>query len=453
MPCMGRLLGTLVAAALLLGAAPAAQAEPVALLDAPRAQDVGLVGDEVVVGRRTARGGIRVDAIPISGGTARPLLSLSAPGRAQEAWVKLAVAPGVVAALVSFVGDDDLLEVRRYSGPPAGPLEPRSRVKLTSDRRWLPLDIAADADRVLLSEARFRPRLEFRANVLAPGAAPEPVTWAGSLVGPVALSGERVAFLGSTRTDEDARLDHLYVIDRHSGAVETSAKLRGYEDAEYDDLDLAPDGRAVIAVDGSLLTVAPGVAPARQAGRFSRPRLSGDGIAVLQEGRFRARAPVLLAPGAAARALGSPSTAVDAFEADDRGAGWIANGCVLYAPRDGAPPAEPPAGPCPRVEVVHEEGDQVLRGRRLGVRISCVAAPASGCRGTALLGGRGRFGRAAFRLAPGTRRTIEVRLTDRGMRRVRRAQRHHTEAFFRLSARVRDGRAHGTLGVLVDRVR
>jgi len=134
-------------------------------------------------------------------------------------------------------------------------------VRGRTDRSWLPLGVTADGDRVLLEETRFAP-FEFRARVFPPGGAPEPVTWGGSLVGPTALSGERVAFVGSARTGENAPLDHVYVIDRHSGAVEATAKLRRHEDAEGDDLDLAPDGHAIVAVDGSLLTVAPGVAPA-----------------------------------------------------------------------------------------------------------------------------------------------------------------------------------------------
>ena len=85
--------------------------------------------------------------------------------------------------------------------------------------------------------------------------------------------------------------------------------------------------------------------------------------------------------------------------------------------------------------------------------VRCVAAPASGCRGTALLG-KGRYGRGAFAVPPGARRTIEVRLTARALRHVRRArERFHDAPFFRLSARVRDGRAHGVQGVVVDRVR
>jgi hypothetical protein len=81
--------------------------------------------------------------------------------------------------------------------------------------------------------------------------------------------------------------------------------------------------------------------------------------------------------------------------------------------------------------------------------VRCVAAPAAGCRGTALLGRSGRYGRGSFALPAGTRRTIEVRLTDRGMRLVRRFR----VPFFVLAARVRDGRAHGTSGVAVIGVR
>ena len=126
---------------------------------------------------------------------------------------------------------------------------------------------------------------------------------------------------------------------------------------------------------------------------------------------------------------------------------------MLYAARDGEPPAEPPAGPCPRAEVFLEDGDQVLRGRRVNLVITCVAAPATGCGGTVLLGRGGSAGRAPFQLAPGTRRTLRVRLTDRGMRQARRQRRREGIAYFGLSARVRDGRAHGTSGLLVARVR
>jgi hypothetical protein len=42
------------------------------------------------------------------------------------------------------------------------------------------------------------------------------------------------------------------------------------------------------------------------------------------------------------------------------------------------------------------------------VIVTCIAAPASGCRGTALLG-RGRYGSGRFSIPAGRRRTIDVR--------------------------------------------
>lgn len=441
---MWRLLSGVLAAALLT-AAPAS-ADPVALRDAPRAHDVALTGDEVVIACTTARGGVRVIAMPRTGGAARTLLAVAAPVPDLSPYVELSAAQGVVAAIVSY----DLGDVERiglYSGPPAGPLTLRRFVRPALGR-WLPVSVDTDANRVLLGEVRIGRRVEGRVRVLAPGAPAEPVAWDGPLF-EAALAGERLAFWGARR---GASRGGLFVIAPRTGAVEAFARMRPEEDVGEDDVDAAPDGRAVAAVDGRLLTVAPGVPPARFGSGFSRPRFSGAGFAALHERPLDARTPVIL-EGGRMRAIGSASGSLEILEADDRGAAWLANGCVLYAPRDSAPPAEPPAGPCPRAEVVLEEGDQVLRGRRLRVIVKCVAAPAAGCRGTALLG-KGRYGRGAFALTAGAHRTIEVRLTDRGIRHVRRRrERFHDVATFDLSARVRDGRAHGAQGVVVARVR
>jgi len=447
---MGRLVRTLCAAGLLLATAPPAQAGPVALLDAPRAQDVALSGAEVVIGSSAAGAGIRVDAVPVTGGPRRPLLSARGP-RGSRGTMRVVASSGVVAALAYFDRDDGTAEFRVYAGPPTGTLTLRERVPATTGS-WLPVDVDADADRLLLTEGRL-PALRFRARMLTPGGGAEPVPWSGSFVQAV-LAGEHVALVGSRRSGPDAPVNRVFVVERGTGSVQAEVKLRPSEDVEEGDLDLAPDGRVLVAADGSILTAAPGAPQTRLPGDgFTQPRFSAGGIVALQDGRFSARRPVVLDPGAAARELGGPSADLELLEADDRGVAWVANGCVLYAERDGAAVAEPPAGPCPRAEVLYEEGDQTLRGRRLRVIITCVTAPAAGCRGTALLGRRGVFGRAPFRLAAGTRRTVAIELSERGMRRVRRARRRYDFAIFSLAARVRDGRAHGTSGVLVARTR
>jgi hypothetical protein len=57
--------------------------------------------------------------------------------------------------------------------------------------------------------------------------------------------------------------------------------------------------------------------------------------------------------------------------------GWIANGCVLYAPIDAVAPDAPPAGPYPRVERGFAAREHALRGRRVRVVVECIAAPAA----------------------------------------------------------------------------
>src|ERR687895_1991005 len=57
-----------------------AGAEPRALLDAPRAQDVAVAGAEVLVAAGTSRGGVRLSAVPAVGGPVRGVLEGPPPG-------------------------------------------------------------------------------------------------------------------------------------------------------------------------------------------------------------------------------------------------------------------------------------------------------------------------------------------------------------------------------------
>jgi hypothetical protein len=365
-----------------------------------------------------------------------------------------------VAVLVALDDDEGHpREWRLYGGSPAGALERRLRVRWRARPFWAPVELDVDGSRTLLVELRL-PRLSgWRMRVLSP--AVERVPWRGALLPPVALAGDHVAFVGSTRRERAAAYDGVFVVDRRSAAVEASIKLSSvYADIREDDLDLRPDGRVVAAVDGRLLTVAPGeprsVLGGDAAHPLSAPRFAGDRLVALAGDGFEIQRPVVLDPGAATpRVVGTPSTALEALAANEHGLAWLANGCVMFATLDAATPAETPAGPCPRAEVTLEEGDQVLRGRTVRILVGCVTAPAAGCRGTVQLRDGRIVGRGRFVVPAGRRRTVEVVLTRVGLSRVRRALRREGSAFLALGARVRDGRVSipgGQSGAVIDRV-
>ena len=434
---------------LFLAIAPAAAADPVALMDAPRAVSVAAAGGEVVVVREHRGARVTVDAIAVEGGAARRLLALPRRGRGWFGHAKVAASTERIAVLVTFDDNDpDVREWRVYSGPPSGPLG--LDLKLRARRgAWLPFDIDVDAGRLLLAELRY-PRFQTRLRVLEPGVEPVRVPSTGpQAFPPLALAGTHVAFTGER---------DVFVADRRSGATEASIHVGRYVSAGA--LDLAPDGRLVAEVDGRLRTVSPGAAetvvPGSAGLELSAPRFAGGSIGALGPARFDAQQPVVFDPGASApRVIGTPSTAFGPFASDERGFAWVANGCVIYAPAGGAPPAEPPDGPCPRAEAVFEETDQRLHGRRVRIAVTCVAAPAAGCRGTVILRDLRIEGRGRFSVPAGTTQVVDAVLTRRGLRRVRRQLKREGDAFLELDADLPDGRSpsvDGSGGIVIDRV-
>ena len=237
---------------------------------------------------------------------------------------------------------------------------------------------------------------------------------------PIKLAGDHIAYLGSAASGRNARLNGVLVADWRSGAIEATIALRRVnDDVGFDDLDLSPDGRAVVAVDGRLLTAAPGQQQRLVAGSrgrsLYRPRLVGQRMVVQRETVSHARPLLLDSQLGTLRPVGPRSTAIEEIEADEQGVAWLANGCLLAAGLDDPPFAAPPPGPCPRAEVVLDEGDQLLRGRTVRIVVACIAAPPSGCRGTVRLRRASILGRGSFAIAPGQRRLIPVVLTRRGL--------------------------------------
>ena len=297
-----RTVATIIA---LLALAGPASAEPVALLDAPRAQAVALAGREVAVAGTRPGARVTVDAVAVDTGTRRRVLAGPSPGRGWSANLRRGASAQRIALLAAY--EDDEGNPRRYrllGGPPSGPLAPVLSAHPARRTAWIPLEIDVDADRVLVAELRFSD-LRSRLRVLAPDGTATTVPWPGIALPPARLHGDRVAFVGAPQRDPEGPIDDVVVLDWRSGAVAATLGIGDPDDVREEDLDLAGDGRTIAAVRGRLQLAAPGagitpLAPDTPA-TWAAPRFAGAGIAALRGLRSGAREPVVLEPGARAR--------------------------------------------------------------------------------------------------------------------------------------------------------
>jgi hypothetical protein len=210
--------------ALCCGALAAPAAAQSGLVDDRRAVSVALSGPDVLVARTGRHGSVAVDAVPRAGGAVRRVFTLPSSGRDAVAEARLVASPDRLALLVVLEPPDGALDFRIYGGPPAGPLGLDLRAVATSRRVWIPFEHAVDGDRVLVQELRWAGR-RLRARVLAPGAAPAVVPWAGRILGQSAIAGDLVAFLGSERPGRDAPVEKLFVADWRTGAIATTVHV------------------------------------------------------------------------------------------------------------------------------------------------------------------------------------------------------------------------------------
>lgn len=453
------LAGLLVLAGTVMQAAGHA-AEPRALLDAPRAEDVAVAGPEVLVATTTAGGGVRLTGVSAAGGPARVVFELPPPGRGWRSVARLASSAQLTAMLVAFIDpSDNFRDWRVYAGPAAGPLALVQRVRHAGRRRvWTPLDVDVHGDRLLVQELR-QPSFAFRVVVRAPDGTAPPVPQ-GRIGSQTAVAGEQIAYVGRS---------FIQIVDWRTGRLSSTMDLgRNSGGIEDRHLDMTHGARVVTAIDGRLMTGAPGVPIQQLPGSsavsgLTAPRFAGERVAALAPAHRGAERPVVIDPAAGTlRSLGPPSTALSAIAASEATVAWLANGCLLAADVVEVPPPLgsipqtldlTPAGPCPQAEVIVDEHDRVLRGRTLRVRVTCVAAPPPGCQGVVVLGRGGGAGQGRFRVTAGRRRVVPVKLTRRGMASVRHQLGLDGVALLRLGARVTGGRVspeEGTDWVLID---
>ena len=413
--------------------AAALAAAPTPLLDAPRAQDLAVAGDEVIVSRSGPSGRLRVDALAVDGSGTRPLLVTPRLGPRWSSYGTVFASPQRVAVIASWrkqVDDGpDRVRVRLYTGPRVGPLRPATN----RQRKWIPVTAAVDGDRLLVEEAEIASIVESRLRLYEPGAAPRVLPWGGDDLLSLAFAGEHVAF---GLLDPDFR---VVVADLETGRRQVSMKI--FDPFE---VDVAEDGTVLAESETGLVTAAPGRPRRRARGsRFlSEGRFAGASIAAIEFDEAGAERPAVLDPGTARpRPVGISTRDLRVLDADPAGVGWIANGCVLYAPLGAGAPAAPPAGPCPRVELGFFEYNHTLRGRRLRVEVDCVAAPARGCHGTVTLRIAGIARRGRFHVRSGKRGSASVRLTRRAAQIVRGRVRRDGFAALRMDWRAPDARA------------
>jgi hypothetical protein len=374
---------------------------------------------------------------------------------------RLASSAHLTALLVAFLDSNGYFrDWRVYAGAPAGPLALVKRVRHAGRRPvWTALDVDVHGDRLLVHELR-QPGFAFRLVARAPDGTAPPVSQ-GRFGAPTAIAGEQLAYIHRTL---------IRIVDWRTGRLSGSIEV-GRHSGEIEDrhLDMTDGARVVAAIDGRLVTGAPGVPVQELPGSggvagLSSPRFAGERVAALAPARRGARRPVVIDPAAGTlQRVGPPSSELIGIAANDSTVAWLANGCVLAA--DTAPVAvpsaqaldAPPPGPCPRAEVDLGEGGNRVRGGVLRVPVTCVAAPAPGCRGEVLLGKGGWAGRGRFQVPPGERRSARVRLSRRGIAQVRRHLRLYPIADFSMTARLEDGRlvrpGNGNFrGVTIERI-
>jgi hypothetical protein len=460
-----RRVACLVGLLAVAGIVSEASAQSRALLDAPRGEDVAVAGGEVLVAVSTAGGGARLMAVPAAGGPARVVFDVPPRGRGWKTVLRLSSSTQLTALLVAFLDANGYFrDWRVYAGPPAGPLALVQRVRGSRrGRTWTPIDVDVHGDRLLTQELR-QPGFAFRLTVRAPDGTARPVPQ-GRFGAPTAVAGEQLAYVSRS---------FIRIVDWRTGRLSSSIEVgRHSGDIEDRHLDMTDGARVVAAIDGRLMTGAPGVPIAQLPGSggvagLSAPRFAGERMAALAPARRGAERPVVIDPAARTlRRLGPPSTELTGIAANEATVAWLANGCVLAADTSpaAAPPTAtpaptldaPPPGPCPRAEVDLGEGSNRVRAGILHVPVICVAAPPSGCSGAVLLGKAGWAGRGRFRVMPGERRSVRVRLSRRGIAQVRRQLRLYPVAELHLGARVEDGRlvppGNGNYrGVTIERI-
>jgi hypothetical protein len=361
-------------------AAPA-NAAPIPIRHDRDATAIALAGPDVLVMSERARGGLRLVAVPRTGGRARTVLTVPGAGLSFDAG-NLAASAQRLAVIVDVDGTRSRPDEHRvYSGPPSGPIRIVRRTRDPDGDAWTPFFVSVDGDRLLLVEGIPQYTTDdpdedddagqVRVQILD-GSGWTPVPWATGARVPVAIAGPYAAVVASAPR-------RIELADLATGTA--LATLTG-EQAEGFSVDLAADGRIAVGMQSGIELATPGRPQLNvpNSGRLTTPRLAADrSIATFDDARNTL---TLVNADASHSPLGPPSLIRTDVEADERGVAWLFNGCLRYEPLDAPAPATG-KDPCPTSEVALYGIGPVtkLRGNTARVAVRCVTSATGRCRG------------------------------------------------------------------------
>ena len=374
---------------------------------------VALSGTQLVMARTTRRG-VRLLSAPATGGAARRLFSMAAPGPRRFLGLSDldASSERVVFSLVELnPATEGIVGSSVWAGPPGGPF---ARIARRRGGAWIAVRVQASGPDVAFTE--IQPVGDEARHHLFPAGGAGVRIDVPPETEHIELAGSLVAYVEGER--------RLVVRDL-AGGIE---RLRHTAGGPIRSFALAEDGRALLHVFSrrslELVDALGSVTRVGSAGAApdNPVWLAGNNAVLSLPGRFDGDAHVAaidLTTGQTRR-LSPPSLDLGNEEArlDAEGelVAWAANGCAFSVAIAGPGSSLVPPGPCPRAEIFLEEDQpERLQGRTARVRLRCVTAPPPGCRGMIRLVLDRPLGKARFLIPAGRRETVRIRFTNRGL--------------------------------------
>jgi hypothetical protein len=396
----------IVAVLATIALAPPASAAPIPIRHDRDATAIALAGPDVLVASESVRHGLKLVALPRTGGKARTLLSVPSAGLSLDESILAASAQRVALMVEIEERKGHPGEHRVYSGPPSGPLRLVRRTLDPNGDAWTPVAVSVDGDRMLLVEAvdlasngddddeEQQDAGQIRAQILD-SSGWTTVPWANGVRVPVAIGGPYAAVAAFSPK-------RVEVTDLATGAPLTTLNVPWPEIGLT--VDLAADGRIAAVLQDGIETASLGQAAQTlpDSKSFALPHLAGGSLAVFDDARHTLD---LIGADGKPRTLGPPSLIHTDMDADEQGVAWLFNGCVRYEPF-GKSAAHGNSCPTSEVALWTIGPSSKLHGNTATAQVKCVTSVSGRCRGRLVARldiGKRIVGRGTFDIPVGDR--------------------------------------------------